>query len=224
MKKLKTAFKGIDNILNSNQGEGKLVVLSTRPGMGKTTLMLDILLDMAKQNREKFLFVSLENSEDKIKSMISLKGKTLNDFEENVSIVYNISENIEHALLNYKDYAVIFLDYIALIKGFTASKQTEILKNLKNFCREYAVHIICASNLKRPPLQRKSRLPMLIDVGETAGENADAVLALYRPTYFESAEPVASLMVLKGDTEKGTAIPLFYNGETRSYNYDPRRE
>ena len=47
MSKIKTLFHEIDELLNANNGEGKLIALGSRPGIGKTTLMLDIMLNMA---------------------------------------------------------------------------------------------------------------------------------------------------------------------------------
>lgn len=56
---MKTGFEKLDNIIHSlNYGE--LVCITSRPGLGKTTLLIDVVNNVSKITDNKILFVSLE--------------------------------------------------------------------------------------------------------------------------------------------------------------------
>ena len=60
---MKTGFENLDNITHGlNCGE--LTCIAGRPGIGKTTLLIDIVNNVSKQTDDKILFVSLESSKE----------------------------------------------------------------------------------------------------------------------------------------------------------------
>ena len=63
MKKFNTLFHEIDEALNYNNCEGKLIALASRPGMGKSTLLLDILLNTVSLNSSDVLLFTKEMSQ-----------------------------------------------------------------------------------------------------------------------------------------------------------------
>ena len=64
----KTGLSDLDDIL-VGMGEGDLIILGARPGMGKTSLALNIAINVAKQNKTVCMF-SLEMSAEQIASRI----------------------------------------------------------------------------------------------------------------------------------------------------------
>lgn len=66
---MKTGFEKLDNIIHGlNCGE--LTCITSRPGLGKTTLLIDIVNNIPKQTDNKILFVSLENSKEQLRKRI----------------------------------------------------------------------------------------------------------------------------------------------------------
>lgn len=61
---MRTGFKDLDNIVKINDGE--LIVISARPGMGKSTLALNILSNVTTKEKKPAVFFSLENSMENI--------------------------------------------------------------------------------------------------------------------------------------------------------------
>ena len=66
---MKTGFEKLDNIIHSlNCGE--LACIASRPGIGKTTLLIDIVNNISKNNDDKILFISLESSKKQLEERI----------------------------------------------------------------------------------------------------------------------------------------------------------
>lgn len=61
---MKTGFNDLDNIINLSEGE--LVVIASRPAMGKSTFALNILSHLALKENKGVLFFNLEDSKDNI--------------------------------------------------------------------------------------------------------------------------------------------------------------
>ena len=61
-KEIITGFFEIEDILNKDNGSGKLIALASRPGMGKSTFMHHLLSRMVSLNESNVLLFSLEMS------------------------------------------------------------------------------------------------------------------------------------------------------------------
>ena len=61
---MKTGFNDLDNIINLSKGE--LIVIASRPAMGKSTFVLNILSHLALKEKKRVLFFSLEDSNNNI--------------------------------------------------------------------------------------------------------------------------------------------------------------
>lgn len=223
MKKIYTLFHEIDEVLNDNEGEGKLIALASRPGMGKTTLSLNIANNIAMLNDTKVLFFSLESSKDKLIDILSNKwnleaenlSKILIDETPAASVDY-----IEKKISKTPELSVVFIDYIALIKDFTDGSQDEILTKLKNICKSKNVSIIYTCNLNRRLEKRIDKRPILSDLDKYTQKNADAIFALYRAAYYIGNDPAAELRALKHPSGELIQIPLIYDDKCRSFYYD----
>ena len=61
-----TGFFEIENILNEDNGSGKLIALASRPGMGKSTFMHHLLSRIVLLNESNVLLFSLEMSKKQV--------------------------------------------------------------------------------------------------------------------------------------------------------------
>ena len=69
---MKTGFKNLDEIIEMKKGE--LIVIASRPTMGKTTLVLNISNYIALQEKKGVLFFSLENSKENIEEKLIISN------------------------------------------------------------------------------------------------------------------------------------------------------
>lgn len=61
---MKTGFKDLDDVIKVNKGD--LIVIASRPAMGKTTFVLNILSHIALKEKKSVLFFSLDDSKENI--------------------------------------------------------------------------------------------------------------------------------------------------------------
>lgn len=224
MKKIKTCFQEIDDILNTNNGEGKLISLGARPGMGKTTFVMNLAKNIAKLNDVKILFFSLEESKEKLEVLFF---QNLRCAPQEFSKIY-IDETpapsidyIEKAITQFDNPAIVIIDYIALINGYTVGLENEILCKLKSICKNKNVSIIYTCQLSRNLEKNIDKRPYLDSFDNVVIRNSDAIFALYRPAYYYGGnDSTAELRLMKNLTGGVCLIPLLYDEENRSFNQD----
>ncbi len=90
-----------------------------------------------------------------------------------------------------KGLQAIFVDYLQLMRGFSRSESrqqelSEISRALKALAKELQVPVIALSQLSRAVEKRPDRRPMLSDLMESGGieANADVVMFIYRESYY----------------------------------------
>ena len=96
---MKTGFKDLDNLINLNKGE--LMVIASRPAMGKSTFALNILSHLALKKNKGVLFFSLEDSNENIISNLIIsnsmveaeKFELYNKYKKNEIQRPNLSED-----------------------------------------------------------------------------------------------------------------------------------
>lgn len=71
-KAIRTGFSAVDGVLYTDAGKAGLTALITRPGIGKTTFLLDIALNVAEQNKNVCLYS--DGSAAKIQVIAEKKG------------------------------------------------------------------------------------------------------------------------------------------------------
>lgn len=173
---MKTGFEKLDNIIH-NLNCGELTCIASRPGLGKTTLLIDIVNNISNQTDDKILFISLENSKEQLEKRIkSDKVELITD-----KIFINDIEDICRSLsYKYNYLSLIVVDYLQLIKPEFRRKdllreKIDIIKTLKQLSIELNVPIIITSQL--PYLDNK-KIPTLEDLKGTT-YHYNKVLLLY---------------------------------------------
>ncbi len=85
----------------------------------------------------------------------------------------------------------VFVDYLQLMRGFSRAENrqqelSEISRSLKALAKELSIPVVALSQLSRAVEKRESRRPILSDLMESGGieANADVVLFIYRESYY----------------------------------------
>lgn len=225
MKTTETLFYEISKVLNADEGVGKLISVAARPGMGKTTLCLRIAVEIVMLNETKALFFSLEESKNKLINILSDKWNLASENLAKIRIEDTPAvsiDYIEKKISEIPNLSVVFIDYIELIKDFTAGSQNEILNQLKEICKSKNVSIIYTCNLDRRLEKRINKRPILSDLDECTQKNADTIFALYREAYYMGDDSAAELRTLKNTYGELIRIPLIFDSKRISFECDDR--
>ena len=127
---LKTGFKELDKIASIPQGA--ITLIAGRPSHGKTTLMLNMLLNMVKDSEKKFYFFSYEE-ERKFLYLKLILSQIEGDY-----ILHDIIDSLGYPAVN--DYDALRY-YIRNGRGTIGRIETAI-KTLETFTRENRIEII----------------------------------------------------------------------------------
>lgn len=102
-----------------------------------------------------------------------------------------------------KGLEAVFVDYLQLMRGFSRAENrqqelSEISRSLKALAKELSIPVVALSQLSRAVEKRESRRPILSDLMESGGieANADVVLFIYRESYYHK------------DTDKGNVAEI----------------
>ena len=102
-----------------------------------------------------------------------------------------------------KGLEAIFVDYLQLMRGFSRSESrqqelSEISRALKALAKELNIPVVALSQLSRAVEKRTDRRPILSDLMESGGieANADLVMFIYRDSYYNK------------DTDKGNIAEI----------------
>ena len=147
---MKTGFEKLDNIIN-NLNNGELTCIASRPGIGKTTLSIDIVNNVSKQTDDKIVFISLENSKEQLEKRI--KSDKVEIITDKLSIT-DIEDTCRKLYYTHHYLSLIVIDYLQLIKPEINRKdrlreKVDIIKSLKQLSIELNVPVIITSQLPR---------------------------------------------------------------------------
>ena len=147
---MKTGFEKLDNIIHTLNG-GELTCIASRPGIGKTTLSIDIVNNISKQTDNKILFISLENSKEQLEKRI--ESDKIEIITDKISIT-DIEDTCRDLSNTYNYLSLIVIDYLQLIEPKVSRKdklreKVDTIKALKQLAVELNVPIIITSQLPR---------------------------------------------------------------------------
>lgn len=212
-----SGFPKLDKVLGGGFLNGGLYIIAARPGMGKTT----VGLNLADNFCGGVLFISLEMStnqitakrvarETGIPSNRLLLGSDLTE-EEYVKICAATSKISESGVtVNQKmgvtvpeiavmarsvhNLSAVIVDYLGLIQHKGAGSRyeaiTEISGALKRLAISMNVPIIALAQLNRAAETRTDKKPSLADLRDSGAieQDADGVLLLYRNDYYQKTD------------------------------------
>lgn len=140
--------------------KGTILCIASRPGLGKTTLVINIANDIAKKSDKPILYFSLESSKEQ------LEKRFINDNIKAITEILTI-DDIDSISEKYNQMnnglSLIVIDYLQLIllKDTPKEKETiEKIKRIKDIAVKLDVPIILVSQLSL----MKDRKPTILDL------------------------------------------------------------
>jgi replicative DNA helicase len=241
---IKTGFPTIDEYTQIYKKN--LIIIGARPSIGKTTIALNIAVNIAKTRP--VLFFSLEMSQkeivNRIFSIVSnqqrqtiLENKNILEYTKeklkqlNLSIVDNVFsiDDIHQQIIKYTNNGVIFIDYLQLIQNSSRHRQsiyhevTEISKRLKSIAKELNVVIFALAQLNRSLETRNDKKPVLSDLKDSGSieQDADQVWLLYRDKFYnQDTEDNIEIIIAKN--RSGMTSKLLFEYEPSKYKFYDR--
>ncbi len=214
---LPSGFPNLDKALGGGFLRGGLYILAARPGMGKTT----VALNLADNFTGGVLFVSLEMSPEQltakrlaretgIPSNRLLMGQNLNDSEyekicaassklsgSGLTVNRRMGATVpEIAIMarSVPNLSAVIIDYLGLVQGNGNTRYeqtTQVSGALKRLAISLNVPIIALAQLNRAAETRTDKRPSLADLRDSGAieQDADGVLLLYRADYYKLEKP-----------------------------------
>ena len=211
---LSTGFSAVDGKING-LNKSDLLLLAARPGMGKTSMALNVALNAAKESGQTVAVFSLVTrllaSEGLIENTRLISGDLRESdwvkIAEGASSLSRLDIRIDdNPLLTVADMnakcrridnlGLVVIDYLQLMtsaggKGYSGENRqqavSDISRMLKIMAKELQVPVLCLSQLSRANEKREDKRPMLSDLRESGAieQDADIVMFLYRDDYYK---------------------------------------
>lgn len=233
-----TGIAALDDRLLSFE-PGKLYVIGGRPGMGKTTLLTQIALNMAASKGKPVYLLSLEKSAEQIALRMisqivvvdqkSIKCGALTDTEKESiafcrSVMHKMPIYINDSSANtvYKngcfaldeiDDGILLIDYLQLLQlkfnEAPAQVRYEVISALKSLAQEKKLPVVVCSQLARDVDKRQNKRPSLQDL--PIAQETDVAIFLYRDSYYTDRvnEDAEIIFAKNRDGQTGTAYVKF---------------
>lgn len=187
--KTSTGFKDLDQILEGGFHCPSLICIGGRPTMGKTALMLDIMINLQRQCNEYIYFCLEQKSKDIKKFKPKIKEENVLDDRK----FRYIDEIIEHINNFSNDKKIYFIDSLEMVidkdtfQNNYEHKRAIILK-LKACCLDNDVTIIFSSQLSRKVEERAGHRPIASDLRDCGAieDMSDTILFILRREYYDA--------------------------------------
>jgi replicative DNA helicase len=206
-----TSFAELDKRI-VGLAHGDLIVVASRPGVGKTTFAVNMAVNIAKKYIDKKVAIfSLEMSQEQlVKRILASEASVTTEQMKAGDIdkdgwkrIYNATDRISNLGIYIDDTTYItvgelkaklkrmgsidiaVIDYLQLLsyKG----SLSKVSRELKDMANELGVTVILTSQLSRKLEKRQDKRPQLSDLRENGSieQDADVVLMLYRECFYD---------------------------------------
>ena len=180
----------------SNIQENDFVVVSARPGIGKTAFILNLIEDVS--DRYKCILFNMEMSEKQVYRRLlgihsGMKMNTFSDIQtdyqsniikeycdglasKNIEVVTGTQNlrTIKSKILreSKEEHVIAFIDYVGLIRGIQKNQSnyervTEIVKELRRVSMEYNCTIVLVAQINRNAESQRDNRPKVSDLKES---------------------------------------------------------
>ncbi len=129
---MKTGFKDLDNNIKIKNGE--LIVIASRPSMGKTTFALNILSHIALEEKRGVIFFSLEDSEENINKKLIISNSMIEKEKFDLYEQFK-KENLKNPNLSEEDLDRITYG-MELLKDAPIYLSTEAPLSIDDICEK----------------------------------------------------------------------------------------
>ena len=204
---MKFGIKELDRLINI---DNKLITIASRPGMGKSSLVIKIARNVSTNNNVPIAIFSLDMSKEQMANRLLSDKKLLNNHWTSITeeikklkdftfyiddtpgiSIDKIIEKCQKLKLE-KNIGLIIIDYLQLVsynKNELLSRDkeiTNIMARLKKLINEINIPIIITSQLSREPEKRENHRPVLSDFRKSSSiaQNSDVVIFLYSDSHY----------------------------------------
>ena len=204
---MKFGIKELDKLINI---DNKLITIASRPGMGKSSLVIKIAKNVSTNNNVPIAIFSLDMSKEQMANRLLSDKKLLNNHWTSITeeikelkdftfyiddtpgiSIDKIIEKCQKLKLE-KNIGLIIIDYLQLVgynKNELLSRDkeiTNIMARLKKLTNEINIPIIITSQLSREPEKRENHRPVLSDFRKSSSiaQNSDVVMFLYSDSHY----------------------------------------
>gem|GEM_PF-4300828 len=211
---MKTGFTDLDKHIGGFNG-GELIILGGRPGMGKTSLAVDIVRNCGG----KTLFISIEPFSAVQRQRIGGHVYSMAEYPQPPS-----PNEIRRVVLLCKDEIdLVIVDYIQLLET------KEPIRELKEMAQTINKPILALSQLDRIGETRKGYRPRIDDLRRIDAEHIsciDKALLLYRSYYYfcDASTSIAELIIYRNQQETKSKTLLRYETSAEGmvfFDYTP---
>lgn len=204
---MKFGIKELDKLINI---DNKLITIASRPGMGKSSLVIKIARNVSTNNNVPIAIFSLDMSKEQMANRLLSDKKLLNNHWTSITdeikelkdftfyiddtpgiLIEKIIEKCQK-LKSEKNIGLIIIDYLQLVgynKNELLSRDKEIrniMTRLKKLINEINIPIIITSQLSREPEKRENHRPVLSDFRKSSSiaQISDVVMFLYSDSHY----------------------------------------
>lgn len=230
---LSTGFFALDAALLGGLHSGRMYLIASRPGLGKSTLALQIACNVAIEQSRRVLFFSMEDTEDQLKAkanafippgtLVSTLAFQTQDFR------FQEMSRIAHEHRSAKGLDLIVFDYIQLMDlddyPFTLHQLDPRERRISELCRELKmlakileVPVLVLSQVNRGLEFRPDKRPLLSDLRESGAlaDDPDVVAFIYRDEHYyadSKDKGTAEIIVRKIRGGECSTLQLGYEGK-----------
>ena len=224
MKVIPTGIERLDIALKGGLREDTFTVIASRPGVGKSSLALQMAGNMASHGC-RVLFFSFEMTVTQINERLHLQNTSIpNGFfviEDRPGTEIGI-EQVSETLKQYKDSDIVFIDYLQLF-DYNRNCYDKVTA-LKDLSLETGVPIVLTSQLRRRDnsFDTDTWVPDLSDVRKTGSleQNANVIILPYRKGYHtqhSSANDHDGLIIAKNTYGETGFVDLMWDNTKRMF-------
>lgn len=226
-------FKDLDNVIAGTLSYPYFAVIGSRPGVGKTSFMLNCALDMQERGN-KVCFISLESDKDVLElrcqgiheawgSETDKKLEILTHYMSFNDLIDTIEDRAREG------FTVFFIETLQLLNSYrkdTYEEASYIAVKLKSLSHSLGVVIIASSQLTRQVESRTGHRPIMNDLRDSGAleECADLVMLILRRNYYDPNDKPgqAEIIVAKNRNGEIGSVNLTFTTECGAfYNYEP---
>ena len=231
---LSTGLPDVDTVI-SGLNKSDLILLAARPGMGKTSLALNILLYAGKHSGKACVFFSLEMSREQLamrllsnESFVDNKklttGRLTDEDWEKVALA---TSALNHSNILIDDNPYLLMTSAGGKNQYAGESRQQVVSDisraLKIMAKELNVPVICLSQLSRANENRENKRPRLSDLRESGAieQDADIVMFIYRDDYYNQDSEnhnQAECIVAKNRHGELATVPLQWLPEFTTFS------
>ena len=148
----RTRFEELDKVLGGGLVKGSLILLGGEPGIGKSTLILQICNNVGSDDDNKVLYISGEESAEQIKiraDRLNIKNNHIIFlWETNIELIENAIEQIKPKLVIIDSIQTMYSEELSASPG-SVSQVREITSRIMRNCKENEITTVIIGHVTK---------------------------------------------------------------------------